>query len=477
MTLRQLQQVAITYVTRPSVWGWLLFVFYLLILSLLFADIDSSDIRTNAAGLIDSALPVLFLALIPFAACRMHAFGWQFSHPRATLTPGFAGPHLAILAGVGVASLVIAPTLVAQAADISPWFTLALSAGATLLFTQSWALSFAWLPLMLGVHTAKNWKSDLIEPWLLAEGYRTHVLAAVTVCSWGMIVRSTLKTASAREEEGAATPPVWEATDSRSARPFRQAKAIRSQAVFDNVESAMTSQFLDRAICKRRHSRDWKRLRTALYPPFALALRKGLQSLFVMAIAFAVVLWPRWNSFQVDDETLSTAVHVLAYLSLAAALSPAITLANRLPQISVERLLPMSNRTYVDALLINSAITAALIWSISHAIAIAVTLAMAARSFAPPTAGTLATYSLLSSAGVLFAFGLAINCALLPNFVTVLITLILSLASTVGLVSYWLELRPHESSGLAILIAFAIAIAGGTLVLRARVAWRDKELG
>lgn len=167
----------------------------------------------------------------------------------------------------------------------------------------------------------------------------------------------------------------------------------------------------------------------------------------------------------------------LPLVSFGAAMVPVAMLTNRIPQMSFERLLPMSNSAYAASLLINPARAVALIWLTFHLTILLAANLLPWKDFTPPSVATMAAYAAISWAGMTLTFGAAACCTLAPNIGTVLLTSFVGLAAMFGLPSYWEGLTPFDSRIPVVVAVILCAIAGAFLIQHAYAGWRDKELG
>lgn len=472
MTLRQLQQVAVTYVTRPNEWGWLFAVLYAI--AALYA-LSALAVARKPLEFNDILFPLFLLGVAPVAACRQHALAWQFAHPRAALIPGFASAHLAIVGIVALLSMLVLPLAVAYAAASSPWFTLAIVAAGVLFAAAPNSILAMAGPLAILSVRAESYVN--IAPWMAGEGERLYVMIAVTLGAWALTVRGALRAAKGREETAPWAPAVWSETDDRSALPFRTAKAMAAEAQTSGIGAALASRRIDRSIARMRRWRgcNQRKLSLAMFPPLTAKLSPvGL----LTALVVFVFMQPRsQTSFQLNEDSWETLVRVLTMISIFCALIPATALANRLPQMSVERLLPMSNAEYSAALLLNCARRSLYIWIIPHALVLFAACALPWHDVSLPSAGTMAAYVGISWAGMTLTFGATVCCLLAPNIFTVLLTAIVGFAAMFGLPAWWADLSSFDSRlpiAVAALLCFSL---GAALIHHAFTAWREKEFG
>ena len=425
----------------------------------------------------DVLLPLLLFSIVPPVACRRHALAWQFAHPRAALTPGFAAPHLAIVATIAIFCMLGAPIAIASAASASPWFCLTIAALGVLISANPLTLTSLAGPLFLGGKYLENHFD--VGPWISAEGYRLPVLIAVAAGSWLLILRAFLCNATGREEGPRILPAVWSGTNDRSARPFRAAKQAVADAQSTRVGHAFASWRIDRAIARlARHSDAslWRKLRLASSQTDP-AFNGGLIGAFMFA---AIVLnrgFIHSSSPELSQEAWWTMARGLPLVSFGAAMLPVAMLSNRIPQMSFERLLPISNAAYAASLLINPARTSAVLWLTFHIPVMLAAHVLPWKDFDPPSITTMAAYAAISWAGMALTFGASACCTLAPNIGTALLTGLVGIAAMLSLPWYWQGLTPFDSR-LPVIAATILCVAvGAFLIQHAYAGWRDKELG
>lgn len=474
MTLRQLQQVALTYVTRPNEWGWLFAILYAIVA--VYA-VNSLAPSREPVRFSDVVFVLLLLGVAPPVACRQHALVWQFAHPRAAVTPGFVGAHLAIVGIVAVLSMLVLPLAVAHATGSSAWFALAIVAAGVLFAGAPNSLLALTGPAM-ALSTRPDTENFIdVAPWMAGEGERLYLLIAMTLGAWALTIRGVLRAATGREETTPWAPAVWGGTNERSAQPFRAAKALAADAPTSGIGAAIASRQIDRIIARmaRWRGRNQRKLVLAMFPPVAA---KFYPAGVLAGLAVMVVMLFKYEApFQLDQDRLEALIGLLPMISSFGALLPATVLANRLPQMSLERLLPMSNSEYSAALLINCARRSLLIWLVPHALVLVAICALPWQDVPLPSAGTMAAYVGLSWAGMTLTFGATACCLLAPNIFTILFTALIGIAAMLGLPAWWADLSSFDSRipvALAALLCFGVGVM---LIHHAFIAWREKEFG
>jgi len=473
MTLRQLQQVAIHHLSRPKPWSWLLSVVLMLfaLLSLVGWALNPPDASNRS--LHDICFPVFALCLFPYFSFRQHALLWQFDNPQAALLPGYRAPHLLFLLTAAVITMVIAPCAIAALASISPWFLLSACAlvGVGALFPSATALMTPLVILLFQV----DLDGAFVRPWLLAEGFRLPALVAITAVSW-LIIGLHAFDASSGREEGTRLPLAFlKRTDWRFGKTAEE-KQLGPASRPHWLQLVWNSSRLDRQISRMRNAGIYAKVRVGITRAASDSSGGALQLIPVLAIA-ALIAWRSDDSFSFDQSNWEFVTSTLPFLTLAAALAPAVSLANRIPQMSFERLLPMTNQTFASALIYNALRSSVLWWLAAHAAALAALKFLPWEYLEPPSQSTMTVYAFLSLSCLLFGSGAALIGALTPGFLAAFLVGAPSVAVCIGLPGYWSSLRPGQSNAGVLIAAAFFAAVGVSLIALARTSWRDREFG
>ncbi|WP_428307206.1 hypothetical protein [Lacipirellula sp.] len=481
MTLNQLQQVAVTYVTRPKATTWI-------VVSTVGAGFLASLIylvcnpRIANGGLPTSALFQLqLLCILPYAAGRSH-LRFQFDHPRAALTPDFRAAHMAIWYGIAFVSMGIVPWAMAYGLSVSPWLLWATLALGCTIFEAPWVAAVAipitcMLPSLLMPDAVEKVDWSRWQPWLLAEGFRLPLYVALTVGCWIVTAYKLFQSSNGRVDSAhsASSPAPWDANNICTARSLG-ANLDQWRRYPTTGELSWTSSQMDRRLRRIEQANDAGKLRVAMTPP--IPAPKDLLLPIVTTLVFAGMWWRRMeSSFTLEPASWVELLKILPVATLIAAIMPVVQVVKRRPHMTFERMLPMSNQTYADALLFNTLRLSALIWISAHATVLAATYFLPWRTALPASPATIATYGFISLSGLLFAFGFAAAMAFWLNFVSLLVTGIAVYCVAVALPWYWSELLPSEGNGGAVFMAAIAAALGIGAIIDARRSWREMELG
>lgn len=470
---RQLKQVAVTYLTRPTWLEWLGYLlalaFYVLFCSFLLDD---------------EGRPLIVLAFalgigVGVSGLLANQLHWQFHHPRSRLTPGFRRPHLLTGALLMLTFGMAIPLLAMARSTASPWLvlcSLALGAAAS---QRAYLMNYLWVPLVASMILGERLSdAQLLRPWTDAEGYRKPVLIFGTLLAWGAAFWQAFRITTISEDDSRYTPPVVSDRNAKVSRTFRMARE-RAEALTSERSgrsSAWTSAWLDRRLRCFPAMRVWQRLDVVFFvrqsPWTALG---GLAT----GVIFVLVL-PALANPSADWKWEPARLHALSFFAAlataAAAFSPATTLAGRIPQMTFERLLPISNQGYADALL-----GICLWWTVRAWLAVQAGVALVV--FALPWEGVEATtisgitsYLAISLAGLTYCYGVGTFCSSMQGCFPVLFAAATGALATLALQGYWMSLEPGDSQAVPLMLAGLCVGAGLFFLWRARQLWRHKEL-
>ncbi|QDT76219.1 hypothetical protein [Lacipirellula limnantheis] len=472
MTLRQLQQVTIHHLSRPKPWSWLLGAVLMLFALYSLADWVSNPPGTTSLTLPTLIFPVFALCLFPYLQVRQHAILWQFDNPQAALLPGYRTPHLLFLLVVAVITMAIVPCTIAALASISPWFLLAVCAllGAGLLFPSMTGLIVPFIILF-----QLDLDAAFVKPWMLAEGFRLPVLVAIAAVSWRTIGLHAFDASSGREEGTRLPLAFLKRTDWRFGKTAEE-KQLGPASRPHWLQLAWNSSRLDRQISRMRNAGVYAKVRTGIARTSSNAPGGALQLVPLLAIG-VIILWRSEESISFDQSNWEFMTSTLPFLTLAAALAPAVSLANRIPQMAFERLLPMTNQTFANALIYNALRSSIRWWLVAHAAALAALKFLPWEYLEPPSQSTMTVYVFISLSCLLFGNGAALIGALTPGFFAAFIVGAPSVAVCVGLPGFWSSLNPGQSNMGVLIAAAFFAAVGVSLIALARTNWRDREFG
>jgi len=471
MTFRQLQQVALTYLTRPTTTGWCIIVgFCLLLFAMVSLNAGEVDGDTAYSQLLSILVPISFLCAWPATALKSQ-LTWQFANPRSRLTPGYAAPHaIAWMIEYFSVSLLL-PYAIALWLDVSglffaAWCTLIIS----LIILGDNSSYYSWLlfaPILLT--SSSSLTNAELSRWILGEGHRP-LLAAAAVLLCGLLTWRRLSSFMQLDEEDPRYDvPAWGLANNQSARPFRLAMNAA-----ENGDSAASSSHIDPMIRRATAWPAWRRLRLVVAQ--GRSNFKVIGRAMIILGAIALLRWKTGREMPLTAELWDSVIHILPIVVLMAGMAPCVLMARRIPQMASEKLLPMSNRTYADALLLNAAISSLQSWAAALAVAAVFTYAIPWEGLDPPTLSRAVSYLLISAAGLIATFGTAAYFSVFDGIFGAVVASVVGIFAILGLQAFWFTLLPHESE-ITVFIWAAVFTTGGLwLANHARSAWRNKEI-
>jgi hypothetical protein len=467
--LAKLKQVAINYLTRPTPLGWLAIAIYFVLIAVLIRTFDSVD---------EPALQALILPCMgpAFLLGSFSQLKWQFANPRSALMPRFAAPHLAFPLAWAAVVLILWPLLISHVAQASLSFTLALVAVFTLVLSI-WPGVMALLGMPIMLLRGSDEQRQLLQAWMNADGFRHYLLLLIAFAAWALLVLKIWREISLREDDLGYSMPIWEGATAKMSRAFRTSQTA-SLAKQSGQRWFGGSIGLDRAIRKAPRAPFWRRL-DMIQPSAGTATPRGQQARspgLILVVVVACAFWQLAEDFSLSPEAWATMVRMLPVVTLAAGLGAGVRLASRRPLMPFERLYPIGNQHYIDALIFGQARWALKVWATAHVVVIVATFALPWKEVDLPTASVVAVYALLTVAGLVSTFGVAVLCASTSGIFAPLVAGIFGILNTLVLQMAWASRTQREGNGLAPIWA-AIAIPLGImLIAAARNSWRQKEL-
>ncbi len=466
---KQIRQVAITYVTRPTLVEWIAYgLFGAIYLVFCYALLSS-----NVSHFLVMVFPILgVMAPGSLFANQLH---WQFRHPRSRLIPGFRAPHVIIWASLMLLITMPLPLAALSGSTVSVWPVLcgaavgAAASQSTFLANGLWMVAFvAW------IGGDRVLDDQAVQAWMTAEGYRPPVLAITTLLAWATALWQVMRIGALPQDDPGYSEPIVTDPSANVSRTFRLARekaTARSKERFW-TSSESVSRWLDRQIRRVPKLRPWRRINIAFFERQSALAYLG-STLFVPFI-WGVVMFRDWDW---DADRLGSFWFLTAIATAMAAFVPAAKLTARIPQMTSERLLPMSNQAYADALVGVCLWHTVRSWLILHAVMAVVAFALPWEGLDPPSPGNVAAYLAISLAGLTYCFGVGMFCSPMQGCFPLLFAGGTGALATLALQGYWTSLRPHDSQGVALFWAVVLYAAGLGFLGRARQLWRHKELG
>lgn len=361
--LQQLKQVGMTYWTRPRTWWGVAIYLGFLGLAISFLSIDKPSDEGEPIGY-DILFICFYGALLPAQFLVEHT-RWQFNHSRARLVPNFNRAHLLLTALTLLVLLIILPALLSISSGRVILPLMALAALTVSICTASSSAPFYLLFASVIFHKTVG------LPWLLSSSVASNrALLLLLFLSWAAI-GYWLYRLGYRHEEQAVYDGHTYADSENNTRPFRLATARKQSK--ENTQGRFKSWQLDRRIDRT--------LTYADTPPKWRLLCLGNRPIpnFSLRVLVGLVCWAGYMLFVSYEEDISTAgikvaefLHTLTpipwVLTFLGAAFFGMKLAERLPYMTSESLLPLSKKQYLNDLLKGLAAYGLGQWIIFHLI-------------------------------------------------------------------------------------------------------------
>lgn len=403
----QLKQVALTYVTRRSLWlvalGGLLTLTPIAILALMHGSAPQFPVQLAATAI---AFPTAILSFVLVTQAK-----WQFCNPRARVVPGFAGPHVAVILALGALAFGVYPVLLAAAGR---WNVLGISACAAIIaagsirsmhggrFSDGIVAILAFLSLMTeqgrGFWVVQNQSSAVAA---------AH--AAILVGAWLALAAWVRRLTTMREEDDDFVIPVQAYQGSAS----RMERTHSARAVARAIDRNRWSRFVsdawhDRLARVRRAASTSERQRLLRYgfspsPEWIPSAFAALSFLVVYLLMARTTLIPR-------NRGADGIMPMLPTMVLMPSLMAAGLLALRRGKMAQELLLPLDRGAYVDGLLWAVARFTLIIWLPTHGAVLALIRLQSPEMLTP---GFVIGLTALSLAIQAFMLGVTLNIS--PN--------------------------------------------------------------
>jgi hypothetical protein len=348
----QLSAVLSTYATRRSVQilGALGVAYCVLVFFAALAD------SRQGASVDEGVLGMLTFPTFAFAYLIASQARWQFADPRARLVPHFAANHVAVLAGLAILSLGLAPALLGWAAGASVLGSAAASIaiGASLIWLIQGKNAQA---LLFGFGTFAIMLRPGILFWLTPETASSNwpYRLALCVAGWAAFGGWLVRLANLREEQADYPQPIFIPTG--FATRLERMQASRGAArLYPNDTSVSTPWELGD---KWRDSLPYTRGTTIperrQLLQFGFAASPSLIQAILITSLFASMFYGVHYFLLPGKAAWPTILPSLGMITLYPSLNVLGVLATRRPRIAQELLLPLTRRDYVDGLLIAGA--------------------------------------------------------------------------------------------------------------------------
>jgi hypothetical protein len=341
----QLQQVALTYITRRGLW---------LVAGIAFLGFGPMVAFTFAPNLqrgdASKAIPIVGIAAALVAFVVATQAKWQFCNPRARLYPGFSSPHIAPLLALVVVGCGFYPLALVRALH---WSLLGVPAcSITLAASITWGLHRPhWLTVVTGMATFLSLITPVgIDFWVEAGHARLYAPAhlAILVVGWGAIAYWIHRLKVVREEDADYAIPI-QAQQGASTRMERTqaSRALGQQFARGTRGARVSDRWHDRlANIHATTIAARKRLLRYGFTPTPL----WINAIWVPASFFAMMLLI--SKFGIGKNAdPATSLQTIWMMVLMPSLMAGGMLPLRRPRMAQELLLPMRRVDYLNGIL------------------------------------------------------------------------------------------------------------------------------
>jgi hypothetical protein len=399
----QLQQVALTYLTRR--WLWLVAG----IAGVGFGPLAALSFFGPSSRRLDGseALAVVGVATALVAFVVATQAKWQFCNPRARLLPGFSSPHIATLLALVVAGCGLYPLTLVLAGH---WSLLGVPAcSITLAASIIWGLHRPhWIAFVTGMASFLSLITPVgIDFWIKADHARLYAPAhlAILVAGWGAIAYWIHRLKVVREEDADYAIPIQAQQGAATRIERTQAsRALGQQLARGSRQARVSDRWHDRlANMHATTIAGRKRLLRYGFTPSPL----WINALWLPASFFSMMLLVTQFGVTKNADP-ATNLQTIWMMVLMPALMAGGMLPLRRPRMAQEFLLPMRRADYLNGILATIAINALILWFTSLAALLGmIAVIMPDRMFL----GFVAAVTALSTGVHVYAFGVLCSIA------------------------------------------------------------------
>jgi hypothetical protein len=359
----------------------------------------------------------------------------------------------------------------------SPWPALCVAALGGFASLRPGFFSLVIWPILALLLLGDDYIDDrTVAAWMNAEGFRFPLLASLTAIAWIGTIQRALSFGKTSEDDPYYEAAVVADPNAKVSRTFRAAAERAAWAARAKTRRAQwEASRLDRQIHGMIQQSPWRKLAVGFAERQGpLAFLAGAFLPIVLISAANVFTNEDWNW---DAEILSGMGFLTGIGTAIAALMPATTLGSRIRYMATERLLPLSNQAYADAMLKICAATALRSWLAIQGIVAAFVLLPPWQNWTQPTPRDVGAYLVVSLAGLIYSYGVGMFCSSMEGCFAMLFAAATTALATIALQAYWSSLAPEDSYGRALFFSAILLAAGIAFAWRARSLWRHKELG
>lgn len=464
--------VAHTYTSRR--WMVLASVGGLLCLAaMLFAMGRASDnMQGGVMGMNSLALPLMIGGLLLAMQAK-----YQFVHPRARLTPGFATPHIVVLIVLLLCLVMLYPMVASWHLHYAPLGALAFSALFVALVVwqiqvMSGLLSLASLALFFSYFQptiAAFWVAD--APGLALPRIAVFLVGLVGIGAW--LWRLTIM----REQDGDYLVPVQSGFSQQSRMEKSEARQLISRWISRNpLQRLAVDSWHDRLATLPPQS-EADRPRLLRYGMWMVPMPLMAVQMLVMIVVIALVQFLMFNSMKTGEGGIQPGPMVLGQLAILSLVTPFIgchMLATRRTRLGQDLLLPLTREALIDGF--RRQLVAMLLWTLGPA---AIGAAVAAPLIAPDVITLDKVFAAVATGIAIqpLMLALSLRLALIQSGLKRMFGMVLVLYLLMGIAVVSFSTFTKAGYGWGALIVVMTLALGIWSLKWARRAWLNAEFG
>lgn len=467
----QLEQVALTYLTRRWLAFGLAAPFVGVTLFMMLATLEnSSKLAASAAR----SLAVPLFVVIPLLV--LHA-KIQFAHSRAKLFPNFAAAHLVIAALVAFCSLVIYPVAIAFATGLDPLGAMAYALAISLPAMWGCQLNRGSLFLMSSLLMLSVMGEWTLNWWFMPEpADRLSHLLIVAVGWIGIAAWLRRLDQLGEESDDYEVPPILKSECPSRAENVATSNFAAKQFSRNRLLSGTSDWWLAQIHPDRLHleRRSGRRNSRRLLAYGLSGLPAWMSALFMGIVMLLVALVMSQLTFLGGPSTRRAIAPVLYGMLFVPGLAPLTQLVQHRSRLPGMLLFPMTRTDLIDGLLVTIARGVVLNWMALVSVFVFIFTTFPEEQISPSTAAVLL---LLSAALTIVSFGLGVQFATWEGAIKRTLAFAGCFGVLFALFMSWWQERQRIGDLPFVLLSIFLAAIGAWIIARARQKWLDLELG
>lgn len=468
MTLQQLKQVGMTYVTQRYLW-WVAGLLSIAVAPSVVVSATSRGASADAAQPLMMSLGMPMLCLIAFLAAQAKS---QFAHARSRLVPGYYPPHLAALCGVFSAMLLVYPFALAQMSGLEPLGVIAF--GIAMAAPAIWGAHLnRILPMLVALVVFYSFMTDWGLRWWVVDAAAHRTEHALIVLAGVALIGAWLWRLCQLKEE---------MDDYQGFHQLMMARRSGGEVIEQRrvIARQMRRSQLVSWIGDRWHARlggyyGGGRAGLARLLRYGFAPHPAeVQGLFMCAMFIAMVVFlTQFSYFNSGTSGFGAAWFLIIFAILLPGQMAGETMAQRRPRIAFELLLPVRRDRLIDGLFSAANRNSVVLWLVLNGgVALIVPTMRVSVDI-----GTATMFLLLSAATMFASLAFSLRTTVWPSMFKRLAALWVGWMVAMAPLAAWWNQR-DELGDIPFLFIPVIWLAIGALFFRsARRAWLNLELG